>query len=203
MHEISSILFTNKALKILKIIKLFISNQFEQGKHVKPSCIFCQIAHHQAPHHLIHEDEHFMAFLTIFPNTQGATVVIPKQHYSSYAFDLEDDILSSLVRYSKKVAKILDAYFPDVGRTAMVFEGFGVDHVHAKLFPMHGTLQQHADWQPIHSKVDQYFEQYQGYISSHDYERAPEQALATLAQDIREFQTSISLKNQGVVIQGE
>lgn len=157
---------------------------------MKPDCIFCQIAQQQAAHHLIHENENFMAFLTIFPNTQGATVVIPKQHYSSYAFDLEDDILSALVKYAKHVAQILDRYFPDVGRTAMVFEGFGVDHVHAKLFPMHGTAQQHANWQPIHSKVNRYFDQYEGYISSHDYERAPDQVLAALAQDIREFQAA-------------
>ena len=152
------------------------------------ACIFCQIAQHKAPHHLIDENQDFMAFLTIFPNTQGATVVIPKQHYASYAFDLEDDVLVRLVQYTKHVAKKLDAFFPSVGRSAMVFEGFGVDHVHAKLFPMHGTLQQHADWQPIHSKVDKYFTQYEGYISSHDYVRADDAELAALAQAIREFE---------------
>jgi histidine triad (HIT) family protein len=152
------------------------------------ACIFCQIAQKKAPHHLIDENENFMAFLTIFPNTKGATVVIPKQHYASYAFDLEDNVLVELVKYTKTVAKKLDAYFPDVGRTAMVFEGFGVDHVHAKLFPMHGTVQQHTNWQAIHSKVDKYFEQYEGYISSHDYIRAHDNELAALATAIRTFQ---------------
>ena len=69
------------------------------------SCIFCKIIKNELPHHLIDSNDNFMAFLTIFPNTLGATVVIPKQHYSSYAFDLDDDVLSDLVLYSKKVAK--------------------------------------------------------------------------------------------------
>lgn len=151
------------------------------------SCIFCKIIKNELPHHLIDSNDNFMAFLTIFPNTLGATVVIPKQHYSSYAFDLDDDVLSDLVLYSKKVAKKLDSFFDDVGRTAMVFEGFGVDHVHAKLFPMHGTKQVHENWQAVNSNVDKYFKQYEGYISSHDFQRADDEALAKLAEGIRVF----------------
>ena len=152
------------------------------------NCIFCKIINNELPHHLIDSNDDFMAFLTIFPNTLGATVVIPKQHYSSYAFDLGDDVLSDLVLYSKKVARKLDGFFEDVGRTAMVFEGFGVDHVHAKLFPMHGTKQVHENWQAVNSNVDKYFEQYEGYISSHDFQRADDGELAKLAEKIRGFE---------------
>ena len=42
------------------------------------NCIFCKIVNNELPHHLIDSDDEFMAFLTIFPNTLGATVVIPK-----------------------------------------------------------------------------------------------------------------------------
>jgi hypothetical protein len=38
----------------------------------------------------------------------------------------------------------------------MVFEGFGVDHIHAKLFPMHGTKQVHENWKAVNSNVDKY-----------------------------------------------
>lgn len=150
-------------------------------------CIFCKIVNHELQHHLIDSNDDFMAFLTIFPNTLGATVVIPKKHYSSYAFDLNDDVLTELMLYTKKVAKKLDGFFEDVGRTAMVFEGFGVDHVHAKLFPMHGTKQVHENWQAVNSNVDKYFEQYEGYISSHDFQRADDGELAKLAEKIRDF----------------
>jgi hypothetical protein len=84
---------------------------------------------------------------------------------------------------TKKVAKLLDSKLADVGRTAMVFEGFGIDHVHAKLFPMHGTKMK--EWRPIESKVDKYFDKYEGYISSHDYKRGDDKTLDGLAKQIR------------------
>jgi histidine triad (HIT) family protein len=148
-------------------------------------CIFCRVVDGSAPSHKIWEDDNYVAFLSIFPNTKGVSVVIPKRHYSSYAFDLPEEVLQGLVMAARKVGKLLDFALPDVGRTAMVFEGFGVDHVHAKLFPMHGTADM-SEWKPIHSSVDKYFEKYEGYISSHDYKRADDETLADLAKKIRE-----------------
>jgi hypothetical protein len=66
----------------------------------------------------------------------------------------------------------------------MIFEGFGVDHVHAKLFPMHGTAEL-QEWRQMNSDVDKYFDEYEGYISSHDGELADADALAHLADSIR------------------
>jgi histidine triad (HIT) family protein len=148
-------------------------------------CIFCKIVSGEAPSHKIWEDEKHVAFLSIFPNTEGVSVVIPKEHYSSYAFDLPEEVFKDLTMVARKAGKLLDAKLPGVGRTAMVFEGFGVDHVHAKLFPMHGTADM-SEWQPIHSDVDKYFEKYEGYISSHDFKRADDDGLADLAKRIRE-----------------
>jgi diadenosine tetraphosphate (Ap4A) HIT family hydrolase len=152
-------------------------------------CLFCKIAAGEVPSHKIWEDDAHLAFLSIFPNTEGVSVVIPKAHYPSYAFALPDDALSALMLATKKTANLLDRALPDVGRTAMVFEGFGVDHVHAKLYPMHGTADMER-WKPIESSVPKYFEQYEGYISSHDYERADDAALAELAAKIRAAQPS-------------
>ena len=148
-----------------------------------PDCIFCKIARGEAPAHKIWEDEKHLAFLSIFPNTEGFSVVITKEHYPSYAFDLPDDVLEGLLMATKKVAKILDAKLDDVGRTGMIFEGFGVDHIHSKLFPMHGTKLK--EWRPLESDVDIYFEKYKGYISSHDYKRADDAKLSELAKKIR------------------
>ncbi|MBI3573105.1 MAG: HIT family protein [Candidatus Kerfeldbacteria bacterium] len=147
------------------------------------NCIFCSIVSGKSPSHKIWEDEKHLAFLSIFPNTKGFSVVIPKTHYSSYIFDLPQDVMVDLTLASKKVAQLLDAKLADVGRTGMIFEGFGVDHVHAKLFPMHGTKMK--EWKPIKSNVEKYFEQYEGYISSHDYQRANDEELAALAKLIR------------------
>ena len=148
-------------------------------------CIFCKIVKGESPCHRIWEDEKHLAFLSIFPNTEGFSVVIPKKHYSSYAFDLSNDVLTELVLASKKVARLIDSKLKDVGKTGMIFEGFGVDHVHTKLFPMHGTSNI-KEWKPLKSNVDKYFKKYEGYISSHDYKRADDKKLEKLAKKIRE-----------------
>ncbi|MFC1613255.1 HIT family protein [Patescibacteria group bacterium] len=147
-------------------------------------CIFCKIVKGEAPAHKIWEDEKHLSFLSIFPNTEGFSVVITKEHFPSYAFDLQENILIGLIKAAKQTAKLLDKKLKNVGRTGMILEGFGVDHLHAKLFPMHGTKM--LEWKPINSNVDKYFEQYEGYISSHDYKRADDKKLAEIARRIRE-----------------
>ena len=146
-------------------------------------CIFCNIVAGTTPCHTVWEDEKYLAFLSIFPNTEGFTVVITKDHYQSYAFDMPDDVLSGLVLVAKKVGKLIDEKLDDVGRTGMIFEGFGVDHLHVKLFPMHGTKTD--AWRERKSHVEKYFDYYEGYISSHDSARADDAVLAEIAKKIR------------------
>ncbi len=148
-------------------------------------CVFCKIVKGEAPSHKIWEDDKHLAFLSIFPNTEGFSVVITKEHFPSYAFELPDDVLAGLVIAAKKVSQQIDKAFEDVGRTGLIFEGFGVDHIHAKLFPMHGTADM-KKWSPIESKIDKFYEQYPGYISSHDSGRADDTKLAAIAKKIRE-----------------
>lgn len=146
-------------------------------------CIFCKIVKGEAPSYKVWEDEKHIAFLTIFPNTEGFTVVITKEHYDSYAFDLPDQILTDLVLATKKVGKLLDEKLDDVGRTGMIFEGFGVNHIHAKLFPMHGTKGQ--VWKEHVGRPNKFFDTYEGYISSHDYNRADDEWLKNIADKIK------------------
>ena len=127
-----------------------------------------------------------MAFLSSHPNTEGFSVVIPKRHYSSYIFAQDDSVASALVLAARKVALILDQALDDVGRTGMIFEGYGVDHLHAKLFPMHGTGNS-SEFKPIASSYMKYFQKYEGYISSHDAAKADEAELTELARRIREY----------------
>lgn len=155
----------------------------EKDDFFEKDCIFCKIVQNIEPCYKIWEDKDFLAFLSIFPNTKGFTVIITKRHYPSYCFDLSDDVLSGLIIASKKVGKLLDLKLEDVGRTGLILEGMGVDHAHAKLVPMHGTAKL-KKWKPIISHVDKYFEHYEGYISSHDFVRANDKDLEKLAKHI-------------------
>jgi diadenosine tetraphosphate (Ap4A) HIT family hydrolase len=146
-------------------------------------CIFCAIVAGEAPCHAIWQDARHLAFLSLHPNTEGFSVVITKRHHPSYAFALPDRVLAGLVLAAKRVGLLLDQKLPGVGRTGLILEGFGVDHAHAKLFPMHGT--QTPAFRPLARPADKYFHQYEGYISSHDYSRADDAELATLARRLR------------------
>ena len=148
-----------------------------------PDCIFCKIVAGESPSHKIWENENHLAFLSIFPNTEGVSVVITKEHYPSYVADLPDEVSNALLSAAKKVAKKIDAAYEDVDRTGFVFEGFGVDHIHVKLFPLHGTTS--GNWKQRSSNVDKYFEYYEGHISSHDHRRADDANLAKIAERIQ------------------
>ena len=70
-------------------------------------CIFCKIVSGAAPCHKLWEDEKHLAFLSIFPNTDGFTVVITKEHLPSYVMELPEDIMMSLFRAGSTVPKLL------------------------------------------------------------------------------------------------
>jgi len=146
-------------------------------------CLFCKIVSGDAPSYKVWEDKEHLAFLSIFPNTDGVTVVITKEHNDSYVFSIPETKMLNLIRAAKKVALGIDSAFEDVGRTSLVFEGFGVNHLHAKLFPMHGTNDE--SWKQNISYIDKYFEKYEGYISSHDYKEADQSKLKKTADKIR------------------
>ena len=147
-------------------------------------CIFCDIVKGSVPCHKIWENDEHLAFLSIFPNTKGFSVVITKEHFSSYAFGQEDQILTKLILATKSVALLLDESLDGVGRTGMFFEGYGIDHLHSKLFPMHGTGN-NSGFKIIESKLNKYFYSYEGYISSHDCDQADDEELNNLANKIR------------------
>lgn len=147
-------------------------------------CIFCKMVSGEMSYHKVWEDKEHLAFLSIFPNTLGCAVVIPKAHYPSYVFAAPDDVVAKLMVAARKTANILDKGLDDVGRTGVIYEGFGVDHLHAKLFPMHGTKDM-ARWKRIENPRTEYYDVYPGYLSSHDSDRASDDELSKLAKKLR------------------
>lgn len=108
------------------------------------------------------EDDKFLAFLTPFPNTPGFTVVIPKQNPGDYVFSLDADLYDEYMRAIKTVANILERAF-NTPRVALIFEGTGIAHVHAKLIPLHGKL---ADETDVWSPHKEFYEEYQGWLTT-------------------------------------
>lgn len=126
------------------------------------NCIFCKIIKGVIPSIKIWEDQEFMAILDINPNTEGMTLVLTKNHYDSYIFEMPEDIYSRFMTATKKVAKILEDGL-NVKRVALVMEGMGVNHAHNKLYPMHKIGEKFEEtW----AKDKIYFEKYEGFIST-------------------------------------
>ena len=95
---------------------------------------------------------------------------------------MPEKIFENLFIAAKKVAQLLDSKLEGVGRTALVMEGFGINHAHVKLFPMHGT---EGEWKQRIDMPDKYFDYYEGYISSHDYNKAEDDKLKKIADKIK------------------
>ena len=145
-------------------------------------CIFCEIAKGNIDSAKIWEDDEFVAVLDINPNTKGMTLIMSKQHYDSYAFDMPEDVYQKLMIASKKVAKMLEKGF-DLKRVAMVMEGMGVNHVHIKLYPLHGVDEKFKE---MWAKDKIFFEKYEGYISTQLGPQTDIEELKKIAQEIKQ-----------------
>jgi histidine triad (HIT) family protein len=127
-----------------------------------PETIFDKIIRKEIPSYIVWEDAKHLAFLTPFPNTPGFTVVIPKGNPGDYVFAIDDTVYTELMEATKTVAKLLQKALK-VSRVALVFEGTGVAHVHAKLIPLHGELASQTD---VWSNHTVFTENYQGFITT-------------------------------------
>jgi histidine triad (HIT) family protein len=98
------------------------------------STIFSKIISGEIPSHKVAEDDRCLAFLDIRPVVFGHTLVIPKMEVNYY-FDLDDDYLSHLNLFAKKVAKVLDQEI-DCLRVGVMIAGLEVPHAHIHLIPI-------------------------------------------------------------------
>ena len=150
---------------------------------IKDDCVFCKIANRKIPSVVIYEDNEFIAILDGMPNTKGMTLVMTKQHYDSYVFDLPNQVYVRLLEVSKKVAKILEKGL-GVKRVAMVFEGQGVNHIHTKLYPMHNV--DISKFEDLSGAV--YFKEYPGYITTLVGPKKSFEELQEVAKEIKNNQ---------------
>jgi histidine triad (HIT) family protein len=99
--------------------------------------IFTKIINGEIPCHKIAEDENYFAFLDISPLALGHTLVIPKQEVD-YIFDLDDDVLSGLNLFAKRVAKAIEKSI-ECKRIGLAVIGIEVPHTHIHLVPLNNV----------------------------------------------------------------
>jgi histidine triad (HIT) family protein len=96
--------------------------------------IFTRIINGEIPCYKIAEDENYFAFLDINPLKAGHTLVVPKKEID-YVFDLDDNQLSGLILFSKKIASAIKSAFP-CNRIGVAILGLEIPHAHIHLVPM-------------------------------------------------------------------
>jgi histidine triad (HIT) family protein len=143
--------------------------------------LFDEIVDGNIPSWKVWEDDSYLAFLTPFPSTPGLTIVIPKKNPGDYLFDLDGQTVNDLMAATKKVAKLLEKAL-GVKRVGLVFEGTGVAHVHAKLYPLHGDL---AGQTGVWSKHQEFYPEYVGYFSTVEGPRMSDNELSEIQKNIQ------------------
>lgn len=96
--------------------------------------IFTKIVSGEIPCFKIAEDDNYFAFLDIRPLAKGHTLVIPKKE-TDYIFDIDDNTLSGLHIFSKKVAKAIEKVV-QCKRIGTAVLGLEVPHAHIHLIPI-------------------------------------------------------------------
>lgn len=102
------------------------------------NCIFCKIASGEIPAHKVYEDENFLAFLDIHPQSPGHTQVIPKKHYR-WVWDLPtagrgQESIGEYFEVVQKIAKAQQKAF-DTDWVLSKIIGDEVPHAHIWVFP--------------------------------------------------------------------
>lgn len=95
------------------------------------NCIFCKLVKGEIPSHKIYEDDNFLAFLSIAPETPGHTLVVPKEHYR-WVWDVPN--AGEYFEVAKKIALAQRGAF-DTDFIISKIVGEEVHHAHIWVFP--------------------------------------------------------------------
>jgi len=66
-------------------------------------CIFCKIIKGDIDSVKVYEDDEVLAFLDAFPDTEGHSLIVPKQHFENI-FDIDSHILQKIVVVGQNLA---------------------------------------------------------------------------------------------------
>jgi histidine triad (HIT) family protein len=120
--------------------------------------VFEKIIEGTIPAYKVLEDSDYLAFLDINPVKRGHTLVIPKKPVD-YIFDLENDTLSGLMVFDKKVGKAIEKAVA-CERIGLAVVGLEVPHTHIHLIPIDSV----ADLSFSNPKVNMQEDEFQNLL---------------------------------------
>ena len=75
----------------------------DSGGSPVEDCVFCRIVSGRLPSIRIFEDENFLAFMDIAPQTEGHFLLVTRAHYAT-VFEMPDKLLALALPLAKKLA---------------------------------------------------------------------------------------------------
>ena len=110
--------------------------------------VFAKILRGDIPAAKVFEDAHVLAFMDVFPQTRGHTLVISKQSKARNILDVEPEILSHMILDVQRVAKAVCAALRPDGVVITQFNGASagqsVFHLHFHVIPRWAGQPSHA-----------------------------------------------------------
>ncbi|HTN31149.1 MAG TPA: HIT family protein [Pseudomonas sp.] len=101
--------------------------------------IFAKIIRGEAPCYKVYEDEDVLAFLDLFPQSRGHTLVIPKQAAARNLLEIDADNLCKVTLATQKVARAVAEELAPAGIQIAQFNGAPagqtVFHIHFHIVP--------------------------------------------------------------------
>ena len=113
------------------------------------SCIFCKIVKGEIPSYKVYEDENFLAFLDINPQSPGHTQVITKKH-CRWVWDVPN--AGEYFEVVKKIAKAQQKAFETDFILSKII-GDEVAHAHIWVYPSTQTEENPADFEKNAEKI--------------------------------------------------
>jgi len=104
-----------------------------------PNNIFAKILRGEAPGARVFEDDHVLAFMDVFPQSRGHTLVIPKQSQARNLLEVEPQVLAPLILGVQRVTRAVRAALqPDAIMVAQfngAASGQTIYHLHFHIIP--------------------------------------------------------------------
>lgn len=101
-------------------------------------CVFCRIVDGAAPATLVHEDEHAVALLDLYPVHPGHTLILPRRHLTDLR-ECPADLAAHLFALSARIAPVVTeatgAAGFNVWTAAGAAAGQTVFHLHLHVLP--------------------------------------------------------------------
>ncbi|HEY4483618.1 MAG TPA: HIT domain-containing protein [Candidatus Paceibacterota bacterium] len=112
-------------------------------------CVFCKIVAKEIPTHIVYEDDNFLAFLDIHPQTVGHVQVIPKKHFR-WVWNVPN--VGEYFEIARKIALAEQkAFKTDFILSKIV--GDEVHHAHIWVFPSNNAVGDKKDFATNKQKI--------------------------------------------------